>query len=174
MWKYLLLGLVLVIAGILLFATTRPDTFRVQRSATIQAPPDKVLAYLEDFHRWNAWSPWEALDPAMQRSHSGPASGRGAIYAWVGNRKVGEGRMQILDVTPASVRIQLDFIKPFEGHSIAEFHLEPKGGATAVTWTMSGPNQYMGKVMGLFCDMDKMIGKDFEAGLAKLKTAAEK
>jgi len=175
MFKKIALALVVLVAAVLLFATTRPDTFSVQRTATIKATPDKVFPLINDFHQWSVWSPWEKLDPAMQRTHGGPVAGKGANYAWVGNSKVGEGRMEILESAPSSkVSIKLDFIKPFEGHNIADFTLTPQGDSTQVTWVMNGPAPYITKLMGIFVSMDQMIGKDFEAGLANMKAAAEK
>jgi uncharacterized protein YndB with AHSA1/START domain len=166
---------VLVVVGaVLIYAATKPDTFRIQRAINIKAPPERIFAILNDFRRWSAWSPWEKLDPELKRTYSGEASGKGAVYAWEGNRKVGAGRMEIIDAPPPSrVAIKLDFIRPFEAHNTAEFTLEPKGDATTVTWEMHGPNLFIAKVMSVFLDMDKMIGKDFETGLANLKAAAE-
>ena len=165
----------LVILGIILvIASTRPDSFRIQRTATIQAPPAAIYPFLADFHRWAVWSPWEKMDPAMTRTFGGADSGVGATYAWKGNKKVGEGGMEITEATePTRVVIKLDFLKPFEAHNIAEFTLSPQGDATTITWAMSGPSPLMAKVMGLFMSMDAMVGKDFEAGLANLKKAAE-
>ena len=164
-----------VIAAVLVYAATRPDTFRVERQATINAPPEKVYAQLVDFRQWPAWSPWEKLDPAMKRTLSGPPSGKGAVYAWEGNRDVGKGRMEIVDATsPSKVVIKLDFLAPFEAHNAAEFTLVPRGDATEVRWAMQGPNTFMTKLMQVFTSMDAMVGKDFEAGLASLKAAAEK
>jgi hypothetical protein len=175
MFKKIAIVVVVLLAALLLFATTKPDTFRVERTANIQAPPEKVFALINDLHSWGYWSPWEKLDPNMKRTYSGAASGKGAAYAWEGNRKVGAGRMEITDTSaPSKVTIQLDFIKPFEGHNVAEFTLEPQGGSTKVTWAMYGPNNYIAKVMCIFVSMDSVIGKDFETGLANLKTAAEK
>ncbi|MGY4831468.1 SRPBCC family protein [Sphaerotilaceae bacterium SBD11-9] len=175
MFKKIALVIVALIAAVLLYATTRPDTFSVQRSALIKAPADKVFAQINDFHAWQAWSPWEKLDPGMQRTHSGAPAGKGAAYAWKGNSKVGEGRMEIVESVPASkLSIKLDFIEPFEGHNVADFTLQPQGDATQVTWVMHGPAPYVTKLMGLFVSMDSMIGKDFEAGLANLKTSTEK
>lgn len=173
MWKKIVLGLVVIVAVILVWAATKPDTFSVQRSITINAPPEKIVPLLDDFHQWGAWSPWEKLDPAMKRTHSGAARGKGAVYAWEGNSQAGAGRMEILDSSPSHVGIQLDFLKPFPSHNTAEFALQPNGGATNVTWTMKGPNLFIGKIMSIFVSMDKMIGKDFEAGLANLKARAE-
>ena len=174
MLKKIGLLLLVVIAGVLLFAATKPDTLHVERTGTINAPPDKIYPFISDFHQWPLWSPWEDLDPAMTRTHRGAPSGRGAIYEWSGNSEVGRGRMEITDtVEPASVTIALDFIEPWEGHNITEFRLTPEGGATSVRWTMEGPSPYLMKVMSVFTSMDRMIGGDFERGLAKLKTVAE-
>jgi len=174
MLKIIAIAVVVLVAAVLLFAATRPDNFSVQRTTSIKAPPEKVFALINDLHRWGSWSPWEKMDPEMKRTYSGAASGKGAVYAWQGNSKVGEGRMEISDTSPPSkVTIKLDFVKPFEAHNLAEFTLEPKGDSTSVTWTMHGPSPYMAKVMGVFVSMDKMIGKDFETGLANLKTVAE-
>lgn len=166
--------LVLAVAAILVYAATRPDTFSVRRSATIKAAPEKVFAFINEFDRWAAWSPYEKKDPAMKRTLSGPPSGKGATYAWDGNKDVGKGRMEIADIAPPSrVTINLDFEKPFEGHNVVVFTFEAKGDATAVTWAMRGPAPFMAKLIGVFIDMDAMIGRDFEAGLANLKAVAE-
>jgi uncharacterized protein YndB with AHSA1/START domain len=173
--KALALVIVALVAGVLIFATTKPDTFSVQRSATIKAPPEKIFAVLNDFHRWTEWSPWEKLDPAMKRTLGGAPAGKGATYAWEGNSKAGAGRMEIVESAPASrVGIQLDFIKPFEGHNLTDFMLTPQGDATQVNWSMTGPTPFVSKLMQVFVDMDKMIGKDFEEGLANLKALTEK
>ncbi|MBZ6076076.1 SRPBCC family protein [Microvirga puerhi] len=165
--------LAVLLVAILAFAAMRPDTFRVQRSASINAPSEKIYAFIDDFRQWQAWSPYEKLDPGMTRSLSGAQSGKGAVYQWDGS-KAGSGRMEIVDGSPGSkVVIKLDFIKPFEGHNIAEFILEPSGGKTTVTWAMYGPSPFIAKLMGLFINMDTMIGKDFEAGLSNLKAVAE-
>ena len=169
-------GIVIVAVGaVLIYAATRPDAFRVQRTATMKASPEKIVAQLEDFSRWTAWSPWETKDPAMARTLGGAAKGKGATYAWAGNGQVGAGRMEILDATPGRVAIQLDFTQPFEGHNIAEFTLRPTAdGATTVTWTMSATTRpFIAKLVGVFLDMDKMIGADFETGLANLKRLTE-
>lgn len=166
---------ILAIIALLAYAASRPDTFRVQRSIRVQAPPEKVYPLLADFRRWSEWSPWEGRDPAMKRSMSGAASGRGAVYEWSGNSKVGQGRMEIIEAAPpSSVRVQLDFLKPFEAHNVAEFVLAPAGGSTDVTWAMYGPSPFISKLMSVFMSMDRMVGRDFEAGLASLKAAAEK
>jgi uncharacterized protein YndB with AHSA1/START domain len=176
MWKTAAIVVVALVAAILIFATTRPDDFSVQRSVAIKAEPAKIYPLLVDFRQWPAWSPWEKLDPAMKRTHSGTATGPGAIYEWDGSSKVGAGRMEIKQVTaPSKVVIQLDFLRPFEGHNVTDFVLAPNPDAsTQVTWLMRGPAPFVSKLMGIFVDMDKMIGKDFEAGLANLKAAAEK
>jgi uncharacterized protein YndB with AHSA1/START domain len=168
------LTLAVALAALLLYAAKRPDSFRIQRTTSINAMPEKVFALVNDFHQWSVWSPWEKLDPALKRTHSGVASGRGAVYAWEGNRKVGQGRMEIVDaMAPAKVVIKLDFIKPFEAHNTAEFSFVPLGGTTQVTWGMHGPSPFMSKLMGIFVSMDSLVGKDFETGLANLKAAAE-
>lgn len=171
-----IIGIVVVVlvAGVLAVAATRPDVFRVERSASIKAPPDRIFAFINDFDRWGAWSPWEKKDPAMKRSF-GAKSGKGATYAWEGNKDVGQGRMEIADsVPPSRVAIKLDFVKPFEAHNLVVFTLEPKGDTTHVRWAMQGDTPYFAKIIHLFFDMDKMVGGDFEAGLAALKAAAEK
>ena len=175
MFKKIAIMIAVLIAALLVFAATRPDVFRVQRAASIKAPPEKVFALLNDFQRWEAWSPWEKKDPAMKRTFSVVTSGKGAQYAWEGNKDVGQGRMEIADsVPPSKVAIKLDFVKPFEAHNTIEFTLEPKGEATNVTWAMQGDAPYLAKIVHVFLDMDKMVGKDFEAGLANLRAAAEK
>jgi uncharacterized protein YndB with AHSA1/START domain len=175
MWKKVVIVIAVLIAAVLVVAATRPDDFSVQRSASIKAPPEKIYPMLADFRQWPAWSPWEKLDPDMKRTLSGPTSGPGATYAWQGSSEVGAGRMEIKQVTaPTKVEIQLDFIKPFEGHNRTDFTLVPRGDTTEVTWLMRGPAPFVSKLMGVFVDMDKMIGKDFETGLANLKAASEK
>ena len=165
-----------VVAAVLIFAATRPGDFTVQRSIAIKAEPAKIYPLIADFRQWPAWSPWEKLDPTMKRTLSGAASGSGAVYAWEGSSKVGAGRMEIKDATaPAKVVIQLDFIRPFEAHNVTDFTLAPRGdGTTEVNWLMRGPATFVTKLMGIFVSMDKMVGKDFETGLANLKAAAEK
>ena len=166
--------LVVVIGGVLAYAATKPDTFRVQRTTTIQAPPERVFPLLEDFRTWGTWSPYEGKDPAMKRTYSGSAKGKGAVYAWEGDKNVGTGSMEIADTTPPSrVTLKLDFTKPFEAHNTAELTLEPKGDSTYVTWAIYGPQPYLAKVMHLFFNMDSMIGKEFEAGLSSLKAITE-
>jgi uncharacterized protein YndB with AHSA1/START domain len=166
---------IISIAGVLALAATKPDAFRVERTAGIKAPPEKIFALINDLHGWGAWSPYEKKDPAMKRTFSGAASGKGAIYEWDGNKNVGKGRMEITETSPPSrILIKLDFISPFEGHNTAEFTMVPKADGTNVTWAMDGPAPFISKVMQVFLNLDTMIGKDFEEGLANLKTLAEK
>jgi hypothetical protein len=165
----------IVIAVILILALTKPSTFNVRRSATMNAPAEKIFSVLSDFRQWRGWSPWENKDPGMKRTYEGSERGRGAVYAWNGNKNVGSGRMEILDdTTPSKILIKLDFFKPFEAHNTAEFTMLPQGNATNVNWVMQGPAPFMFKVMEVFVSCDKMIGKDFEAGLTNLKALVEK
>lgn len=175
MLKTIAIIVAVLIAGVLILAATRPDTFRVQRATSIKAPPEKIFAILNDFQKWGSWSPWEKKDPAMKRTFGATTSGKGAVYAWEGNKDVGQGRMEIAEsVPPSRVAIKLDFEKPFEAHNLVEFRLEPKGDATNVTWAMQGDAPYFAKIIHVFINMDKMVGHDFEAGLANLKAVAEK
>ena len=174
MIKKIAIAVVVLLGALLIYAATQPDTFRIQRAATIKAPPERIFAVLNDFLRWESWSPWEKKDPAMKRTFSAVTSGKGAVYAWEGNRDVGQGRMEIAEsVAPSKVAIKLDFVKPFEAHNIVEFTLEPKGDSTHVTWAMQGSMPYISKLITVFVNMDSMVGKDFEAGLANLKTNTE-
>jgi uncharacterized protein YndB with AHSA1/START domain len=175
--KKILLGvlavLVTAVAIVLGLATTKPDTFSVERQIVIAAPPAAIFANLDDFHRWGAWSPWEKMEPSVKKTFSGAPSGVGAGYAWEG-KETGSGRMTITDSTPnQKLSIKLEFLKPFEATDVAAFDLTPTAAATRVRWSMSGPQNFMSKVMCVFMDMDKMIGKDFEAGLADLKRISE-
>jgi uncharacterized protein YndB with AHSA1/START domain len=175
MLKTILIAILVLIAAVLLFAATRPDSFRVERSIAISAPPGKIFPLIDDFHQWPLWSPWENIDPQLQRVYGGAVSGTGATYAWEGNNKVGSGRMEIIESAPPErIRIQLDFLKPFEVHNTAEFTVTDEGSGSRVNWAMYGPSPYMAKLMGLFASMDKMVGKDFEKGLSQLKATAEK
>ena len=178
----LIVGIGGSIALFLVFAATRPDTYRVERSQRIEAPAEVAFAQLDNFKSWAAWSPWEKRDPAMKRAFEGPASGVGAGYSWEGNKDVGQGRMTITDSKPprggsgetARVSIRLEFIKPFASVASSEFTVKPESAlASTVSWVMEGHNNLMGKAFGVFMNMDKMIGGDFEAGLASLKTVAE-
>jgi uncharacterized protein YndB with AHSA1/START domain len=166
--------LAIAVGLVLILAAGKPETFRVKRTAMINASPEAIFPLIADFHEWRKWSPWENRDPALKRTISGAQRGTGAVYAWDGNRNVGAGRMEITRATaPSEIVIKLDFIKPFEGHNIAEFTLSPQGGGTDVTWVMHGPAPFMSKVMQVFMNMDRMIGRDFEAGLVNLKKVAE-
>ena len=165
----------IAIAAVLILAATKPDRFGVQREITVKASAEKIFPLINDFHHWVVWSPYEKKDAAMKRTFGGADSGRGAIYGWDGNNNVGSGRMEILDSNaPSKIVIKLDFFKPFEGHNTAEFTMLPQGDATHVTWLMHGPAPFMNKLMQVFMNLDKMIGKDFEAGLATLKQVTEK
>lgn len=167
--------LAIAIAIVLILAATKPDTLRVQRATTVKASPDRIFPLINDFHQWVSWSPYEHKDPAMKRSFSGAESGKGAVYGWEGNKNVGSGRMEILETSaPSKVVIKLDFFTPFEGHNTAEFTMLPQGDVTNVTWLMHGPSAFMSRVMQVFINLDNMIGKDFEAGLANLKRLTEK
>ena len=173
MLKKIAIVVAVVIAGILGYAATQPDTFHIERSTVIQAPPEKIAAILDDFHQWPKWSPFEKYDPAMKRTHSGAPRGKGAVYAWEGNSKAGAGRMEITEASAQHIAIDLRFLEPMAAQNVAEFTLVPEGNATKVTWSMHGPQMYISKVICLFVSMDKMVGKDFEAGLATLKQQAE-
>ena len=166
----------IAVAIVLILAATKPDTFSVRRAAVVKAPPEKIFSLINDFHQWGSWSPWEGKDPAMKRTYSGAASGKGAVYAWEGNKNVGTGRMEILDASsPSKIVIKLDFLKPFEAHNTAEFTMSTQGDAatTNVNWVMHGPAPFMSKVMQVFMNIDRMVGKDFEAGLSNLKRVTE-
>jgi hypothetical protein len=170
--------LAIAIAMVLILAAAKPDTFSVERKIGIKAPPEKIFPLINDFSRWATWSPYENRDPAMKRSYSGAESGKGAVYAWEGNRNVGSGRMEILDsALPSKIVIKLDFFKPFEGHNTAEFTMLSQGDAanpaTNLAWVMRGPAPFMSKMMQVFINLDHMIGKDFEIGLANLKKLSE-
>ncbi|MGE0456122.1 MAG: SRPBCC family protein [Vicinamibacteria bacterium] len=165
----LAVALVLVVAAFLAFVATRPSEFRITRSRTLAAPPEIVHAHVDDLQRWTAWSPWEKLDPGMKREFSGPAAGTGASYHWVGNKKVGEGRMTITASQPGrGVTLRLEFIKPWTATNTTQFDLTPSGKGTDVVWTMTGTNNFMAKAFCVFMNMDKMVGGDFEKGLAGL------
>jgi carbon monoxide dehydrogenase subunit G len=167
--------LAIVVVVVLILAASKPDSFRVERKATVKTDPGHVFQCINDFHNWAEWSPFEKIDPNMKKTFSGAASGKGAVYEWKGNNKAGTGRMEILESSaPTKITIRLDFLKPFEGHNTSEFTMVPKGDSTEVTWAMHGPSAFMMKVMHVFVSMDKMMGKDFEAGLANMKAVAER
>ena len=173
MLRKILIGVAAVIVVFVVVVATRPAAFHIERSTSMAAPPDVVFAQVNDFHAWSAWSPWEKLDPQLKRSYEGATSGVGAVYAWTGNDKVGEGRMTIEKSSPSLVAIKLEFIKPFTATNAATFTLAPAPDGTKVTWAMDGNNGFMAKAASMFMDMDKMVGDDFERGLAAMKTVAE-
>lgn len=165
----------LVIAAILIYAATKPDSFRVERSTTINAAPERIFASINDFREWHAWSPWEKIDPAMKRGFAGSDSGVGAVYTWEGNSDVGSGRMEITEsVRSAKVVIDLHFMTPFEARNISEFTITPTEGGSTVTWAIYGPSPYISKLLTTFFDMDEMLGGQFESGLTSLKVISER
>lgn len=166
--------LAIAIAAVLVLAATKPGTLRVQRSISIKAPAETIFPLINDFQQWKGWSPYENKDPAMKRTYSGAERGKGAAYAWDGDKNVGQGSIEMIESGPRKIVIKLDFLKPFEAHNMGEFLLEPKGDSTSVTWATYGPSPYVSKVVGTFINIDDMIGRDFEKGLADLKAAAEK
>lgn len=174
MFRYIAILAGVAVIVLLLVAAMQPPTYHVERTTVIAATPDRINLLVDDFHNWQKWSPWANLDPKMKVTYSGPASGAGAVYAWQGNRKVGRGRMEILAAQATETSIKLDFLSPFASHNKTNFILEPHGQITRVTWTLDGPNTYTSKLMGVFVPMDKMVGKDFENGLGKLKATAER
>lgn len=166
-----ILGVVVLLLAVII---TRPAEYRVERSVTVTAPPAIVFDFVNDFHKWSSWSPWEKLDPGMQRTFDGAPAGSGAIYNWTGNDKVGAGRMTITESKPGErVVIKLEFIKPWESSSTTTFTFSPQGDTTKVTWAMEGANDLKGKAFALFMNMDDMIGKDFDKGLSELKSQSE-
>ncbi len=171
----ILLGLGAVIAIILIVAAFQPSTFVVSRTTLIGAPAAAIFPEVNDLHRWLPWSPYEKMDPAMQRTFAGAPVGVGAAYSWVGNNAVGSGKMTIVESRPSDlIRIKLEFYKPMEGVCEATFTFVPENGQTRVTWAMTGKNNYLAKIFCLFMNMDRMVGDQFAAGLASLKTQVEK
>jgi hypothetical protein len=172
--KTIAVVVLLLVCAVLLYAATKPDSFRIERSALIKASPEKIFPRLNDLRAWTAWSPWETIDPALKRTYSGAAAGKGAVYAWEGNKDVGAGRMEITEsAVPAKIVIALHFLKPFEAHNTSEFTLAREADATRVTWSLYGPSPYLAKLMSLFFSMDAMVGSQYEKGLAKLKAISE-
>ena len=170
-----LIVVLLLIVAVLIIAAMRPDQFRIERSASIKAPPQRIFPFINDLQRWQSWSPYEKKDPAMQRTFEGPSSGPGAAYGWNGNKNIGSGRMEISESTPSSlVRLKLEFFTPFQASNTAEFVLEPQGDTTRVIWAMQGRSPFMSKLMGVVFNIDKMVGKDFEEGLLNLRTLTER
>ncbi len=165
---------VLAVAGLAALVAMQPSEFRIERSATIAAPAPAVFAQVNDFHNWEAWSPWAKLDPSAKSSFEGAPAGQGASFAWAGDNKVGEGRMTIVESRPGElVRIRLEFLRPFAATNTAEFTFKPEGERTAVTWSMYGHNNFIARAIGLFVDMDRALGGEFDKGLASMKSAAE-
>jgi hypothetical protein len=174
MLKKILIGIGVVVIVFLIIVALQPAGYRIVRSATVAAPSAAVFAQVNDFHNWEVWSPWAKLDPAVKQSYDGASAGTGAIYSWTGNDKVGEGRMTLTEShTNDLVRIKLEFIKPFASVCQTEFNFKPDGNQTAVTWSMTGTNNFVGKAFCLFMNMDKTVGGDFEKGLAQMKSVAE-
>ncbi|HVY69235.1 MAG TPA: SRPBCC family protein [Verrucomicrobiae bacterium] len=168
----LIIGAVVVI--VVVIVAMQPAEFRLSRSTKVSAPPPAVFAQVNDFHNWENWSPWAKIDPAMKQTYSGAPAGNGAIYEWAGNSKAGAGRMTIVESRPGElVRIKLEFLKPFQAENQAEFTFHPQGNQTAVTWTMTGRKNFMFKAVHLLMSMEKMVGGQFEQGLAQMKAVAE-
>lgn len=173
MWKWIGLGFLGVVAVFCVIVAMQPSEFQVQRSLSMQAPPDVVFGEVQDFHKWPRWSPWEKLDPGMKKEFQGPSAGVGSSYHWVGNDQVGEGRMTITRAdVPSRIEIDLVFIEPWAAKNPTTFTFEPEGTGTRVTWSMRGKNDFMGKAFSLVMDMDQLIGADFDKGLAALSIAA--
>ena len=175
MLRPVLIGLAAAVLLFVLVVATRSPTFHVERSIAMAAPPERVFPHVNDLHAWNAWSPWEKIDPQMQRTFSGAPAGVGAAYAWAGNGDVGEGRMTITQSTPSSqIVMRLEFLRPFAATNTATFTFLPTPSGTTLTWAMDGPKNFFAKALHMFIDMDEMVGGSFEQGLAALKTIAER
>jgi carbon monoxide dehydrogenase subunit G len=171
---YALLGLAAIIVILVVVVAMQPSEFRITRTAAISAPAADVFAQVNDFHNWQAWSPWAKLDPVMKQTYEGAPAGTGAIYSWIGNKQVGEGRMTLMDSRPNErIQIKLEFLRPFKATNSAEFTFKPEGNQTNVTWSMAGKKNFLFKAFGLFMSMDKMVGSDFEKGLASMKSEVE-
>jgi carbon monoxide dehydrogenase subunit G len=174
MLKKILIALAVIVLVFVVIVALQPSDFRVTRSTTISAPAPAVFAQVNDFHKWDAWSPWAKLDPAMKKTYDGVPAGTGAIYSWSGNDQVGDGRMTLTESRPSDlIRIKLEFMKPFAATNTTEFNFKPEGNQTVVTWSMFGENNFMAKAFGLLMNMDKMVGGDFEKGLAQMKSVVE-
>ena len=178
MLKKILLGavvmIVVLIAVFLIMVMLQPSHYQVERTATINAPAPVVFGLVNDFHKWETWSPWEKLDPAIKKSFEGPPAGTGSMYSWSGNSEVGEGKITITESRPSDlVKLRLEFIKPFAATSVTDFTFTPSGNSTNVKWTMAGENNFIAKAFSMFMNMDKMVGGDFEKGLAQMKKVAE-
>jgi Polyketide cyclase / dehydrase and lipid transport len=174
MLKKILVAIAVIVVVFVVVVAMQPSEFRIERSARIAAPAPAVFAQVNDFHNWEAWSPWAKLDPAAKATFEGPPAGKGAIFRWAGNQEVGEGSMMITESRPSDlIRIKLEFLEPFEATNTAEFTFKPEGNQTAVTWSMEGQNNFIAKAVCLFMNMDKMVGGQFEKGLASMKSVAE-
>jgi hypothetical protein len=174
MLEIILISLAVIVIVFVVIVAVQPSEFLIARSAPISASPGAVFAQVNDFHKWEAWNPWAKIDPAMKQTYDGAPAGTGAIYTWAGNREVGEGRMTIIESRPSDlIRVKLEFMKPFRATNIALFTMKPEGKQTVVTWSMTGKNNFMAKAIHLFMNMDKMIGGQFEKGLAEMKAVAE-
>jgi hypothetical protein len=174
MLKKILITIAVIVVAFVVVVAMQPSEFRIVRSATISAPSPAVFAQVNDFHNWEAWSPWAKLDPAAKATFEGPSAGIGAIFRWAGNQEVGEGSMTITDSRPSDlIRIKLEFLRPFEATNTAQFTFKPAGNQTTVTWSMEGENNFIGKAVCLFMNMDKMVGGQFEKGLAQMKSVVE-
>jgi hypothetical protein len=171
----ILIALAVIVVVLIVIVALQPSDFRVTRSATMSAPAPAAFAQVNDFHKWEAWNPWGKIDPAMKQTYEGAPAGTGAIYSWIGNNEVGEGRMTIIESHPSDlIRIKLEFFKPFAANNTAEFTFKPEGNQTVVTWSMSGDKNFMAKAIHLFINMDKMIGGQFDKGLAEMKSIVER
>jgi len=169
-----LIALAVIVIGLGAVVAMQPSEFRVARTATIAAPAPAVFNQVNDFHNWAAWNPWATLDPGMKQTYEGAPAGTGAIYTWAGNRQVGEGRMTLTESRPSDlIRIRLEFLKPLAAVSTAEFTFKPEGKQTVVTWSMVGRNNFMAKAVHLVMNIDRMIGGNFEQGLARMKAVVE-
>ena len=174
MLKKILIGIAVIVVGFLVLVAIQPATYQVTRSIAIAAPPDQVFAQVNDFHKWEAWSPWAKLDPTMKQTYEGAEAGMGARFSWAGNKDVGEGHMTIVQSQSNDrIGIKLEFLKPMASTCSTDFTFKPAGDQTAVTWTMSGTNNFIGKAFCLFTSMDKMVGGDFEKGLTQMKRVVE-
>ncbi len=170
----ILIAVAAIIVVLAVIVALQPSEFRVARSTTISAPPSAVFVQVNDFHKWEAWNPWGKIDPAMKQTYEGAPAGTGAIYTWAGNNEVGEGRMAIIESRPSElIRVKLEFFKPFAATNTAEFTFKPEANQTVVTWSMFGEKNFMAKAIHLFMNMDKMIGGQFEKGLAEMKSVVE-
>ncbi len=174
MLKIILIALAVIVAVFVVVVALQPAEFRVARSATMSAPAPAVFAQVNELRKWEAWNPWQKIDPAMKLTFAGPPAGNGASYSWVGNNQVGEGRLTITESRPSDlVRIKLEFLKPFAATNTAAFTFKPDGNQTSVTWSMEGRNNFMAKAINLCMNMDKMVGAQFEKGLADMKSVVE-